>query len=400
MQSYRKQKQSSAMEWRRRLTIWNRLSQLVLCGLRSILRWTLPILLGLIPSTVLIGCDLVVLRNSKIPEAEKLIEMEATRSDVQGPVSTQEGERPSWLLQRARENMVYLWRDRHSCSGVLATIPETSPPVEALITAGHCIATNPLRRSNSVKTPVFRMARLSAHGHPRIAPFLSSYFFKSNNLDTTSYDVEVLADPTDAVPNPGNFDNTGRLLSVYHDDFAKKPFSPSKGAVHKDYFSLFRRVDTARGQGYIKILTQFDLALLSLDPGPPFINLKRSPFRIRELPKAQPGDRIYRAIMWRDNIKRQLQFNIDQVKVTGFSPDHALIQVCEKPPKTTKDYKSDEGSALLLERFGELYLIGTAAFGNPSPVQIDGDPCSLTTFTHLAAYAGWMKIAASQINAP
>lgn len=308
--------------------------------------------------------------------------------------------RRSELSTQVRDHLVYVWRDRHSCSGVLALIPETEPPVEVVLTAGHCIAANPLRRSGGIKSPAFRMVKLSAHKHPRIDPFLASYFFRNEAVDTTAYDVEMIAEPTAAVPKPWEFDNDDRLLALYHDDFPIKAFVPTKGAVHKDYFSLFRKVSTQQGDGYVNILNHFDLALIPLSPRPAFINQRRAPFRIRPLPKPQPGDKTYRAILSRDNVAQKLAFEMTPIEVTGFSRDHALIQGCETPPEQTKDFKSDAGSALLLERAGEIYLIGIAAFGNPSPAIIHGQQCALTTFTHLAAYTGWMKITASQFSAP
>lgn len=353
--------------------------------------------------TILAACEPDALRISVQNDSEnkqlrgllstaKVAESATKSADVDAPSSD--------IQKRVRENLVYIWRDRHSCSGVLALIPESTPPVEVVLTAGHCIAANPLRRSEKIKTPSFQMNKLSMHKHPRIGPFLTSYFFPNETLDTTAYDVEMIAESTSSEPRPWEFSNDDHLLALYHDDFPLKAAMPMKGSVHKDFFSLFRKVSTPRGDGYINILNHFDLALIPLSPPPPFINLQRAPFRIRPLPKPQRGDKTYRAMLLRDNVKQELKFDMTPVVVTGFSPDHALIQGCETPPKAKRDFKSDAGSALLLERTGEIYLIGIAAFGNPSPVNIGDQNCALTTFTHLDAYSGWMKITSAKLSAP
>ncbi len=301
-------------------------------------------------------------------------------------------------LEKIRSAMMYLWRDRESCTAVFAKIPETVPPQTTILTAGHCIAANPLRRTPSVKTPVFAMMPLSSQDHPRIGAFLADYLFKNKDIDTSMYEVELIDHKHSKTPQPWAFENTDRLIALYHDDFPTQAHIPIGGMIHRDYFSLFRKVKTKRGEGMATILHHFDLAMIPLQPQPVLLSPTQPALEIRALPTHLPGDLSFRIYLGRDNIKKELEFDVKPIEVTGLSLKHGLIQGCEEPPKETKDYISDRGSLLVLKRAGEVYLIGIGSFGSPVAHAIKGKECALTTFSHLAAHTGWMKITASQLK--
>lgn len=300
------------------------------------------------------------------------------------------------------KNMVYVWNDRVSCSGLRLTLPETVPEVQAILLSGHCVSGNPVGRSGQIKSPKFALRPLATHGHKRIDDFLADYFFTNQNLDYSEFEAEVIQEPSGESQSeylsPSTFLNDAQMLAIYHPDFSKHAWLPLGGVVHRDYFSLLRQAVVENSRGVNIIMLQNNLALIPLIPDPPYSEATRAlrPIAVRPKPKPQPGDRYFALYLGRDNVNRELQTRMVDIDIIGFSPKHGLLQGCEAPPKEPKDYVTDRSAVLYIERNEEFYAIGLGSFGSPTEIQINGKRCALTTFTHIAHHNGWMKLAFQQ----
>lgn len=302
------------------------------------------------------------------------------------------------IIEDVRSRMFYVWRDRDSCSGVLAKLPESSVRQNLVLTSAGCISGNPFGRSRTVTTPHFKLSTLERHGHPRIADFLSEFLYPNGSPDFSLLRTETVEMTKQGGVDGNIFFNEDRMLAIYHDAWKSEARIPLGGIVHHDYFSLLRPVETAQGDGVQVILRQYDLAIVALNPDLETDLLKMDGLEIRGMPVHKEGDQYFAMIMTRDNETKTLNFSAKPVSIQGFSPKFGLIQTCEAPPTRPDEYRTHRSSALILIRDEMPYLIGLATFGSTSEKTIEGKSCVLTTFSHLTNYVGWLKLAGSEIS--
>ena len=292
-----------------------------------------------------------------------------------------------------RNNLFYFWRDRSWCSGVMVRVPETVPAVRAVLTTGSCVSSSPVARSKTVTTPRFLFSLFRSNAHPRIADFLSEYLFEG----TAKVGLDNLYSETIGGPgSSGDFDavfvNGDRSTALYHGALEKDAAFPAEGIVHRDYFSLLKKVTRNKEDAYVVMLRQNDLALMEWNDSEKIPTTTAGGLEIRPKPAPLPGDAYYSAVMLRDNQSRALRLKVTPVEILGFSPRHALIQTCE-PVAPPEDYVGDRAAALVIRRKGETILLGLGSFGSPHPQTIEGKTCAITTYAHLGHHKGWMKIA-------
>jgi hypothetical protein len=296
------------------------------------------------------------------------------------------------------KDLFYFWRDRESCTAVRAFLPEAEPPRSVILTSASCVAGNPKSRSRTVLTPRFVLADLMRTERLRNAEFLKEYLFdRANDTDISSLVVESVAEPRNDSDAPAVFTNDDKLTALYHDSVGNEAVFPALGIVHRDYFAVMKPVKVRNSDGFAVLLRHNDLAMLPWTPSENRAANESSGLEIRGKPTPKQGDRFYVASVSRDNERRLLSLHLTPVEVVGFSPKDGLIQTCEPPKQSDKDYLSDRGSVLVVRRGDENILLGIASFGSPSVQTVGGQKCVLTTFTHLDSYRGWIKIAYSSV---